>query len=124
MRYPNMPLKVRFWCTMPLAAVATAAAAKADTLYLTGDGMSSIVAVDSVTHSSHTYATVGPSLEGIVNDSSGDLFVYSYWDHTIFKVSPGGTSVTPFATGFSDAFGLAIDRSGLPHEWWARRRAA
>ncbi|MBI5169116.1 MAG: hypothetical protein HZA61_06485 [Candidatus Eisenbacteria bacterium] len=63
----------------------------------------------------HTYATItGAALYGVAFDDYGNLFVAGSLAGAgkVWKVGPGGSPVTEFATGFVDPRGLAFDTAG------------
>lgn len=62
-----------------------------------------------------TYATItGAALYGVAFDDYGNLFVAGGLAGAgkVWKVGPGGSPVTEFATGFVDPRGLAFDAAG------------
>jgi sugar lactone lactonase YvrE len=94
-----------------LTALAAAAPARADILYVS-EQTPTIVAYNTAGGGPTTVASSGlAGPQGLAFDSSGNLYVANAGNGTIEKITPGG-AMSVFATGLNTPEGLAIDASG------------
>ena len=88
------------------------AIASAETLMVSNGGYQ-VAKINSAGAATYFYG-FGYSVEGLVFDTSGNLYVEDSGyegDGEITKITPAGTATT-FASGFFEANGLAFDGSG------------
>lgn len=104
------PLALLLWCL-------SAPSARADILYVSNFGSSTIDRLDTSAGAgaSPTLFASGSGVSyprGLAFDSSGNLYVSSDYANTVSKVDSSG-NVSPFAGGFSQPEGLAFNSSGV-----------
>lgn len=87
--------------------------AKAATLYVSNEATSghSTIQAFSTTQGQFTFASGFSNPLGLAFNPTGDLFVANGQDHTLYKISPGGT-VSTFATGLGFPQVVVCDTSG------------